>query len=340
MRKIGIITFHNAVNYGAVLQAYALKYVIKTLFPKDDVNVINYKNYFIEKTYKVIQKKKSLISFLFQFIYVIDKLIVNQKFKNFSNEYLVDSEEKKIKDFDIIIYGSDQIWNPLLTDNDLIFLGEGFSGIKIAYAASDDGKLNLFGDSVELIKKFSSLSCREEYLSKNLREILDFKTIQTVCDPVFLLKNEEWQNFLVEPKLKSEYVLLYQVVRNEEFEKKAIDFAKETKRELINIVYCRSIKSFMKRGIRTISRVSPKEFVGYFYGAAFVFTSSFHGTAFSIIFRKPFITTKTNERINNLCSILDLANRNEFYSSDFENSLSAYREKSLDYIKSAIGDVL
>ena len=108
--KIGILTFHNADNYGAVLQCYALQEHLKMQYPDCEVNVIDYRNNLIEYSYKIIRRRNSLYSNITQYINfprIIKKRI---QFKNFRNKYL-NIGTSELSSYDVIYYGSDQIWN-------------------------------------------------------------------------------------------------------------------------------------------------------------------------------------------------------------------------------------
>ena len=168
--KIGILTFHNADNYGAVLQCYALQEHLKKLFPSEEVCVIDHKNPLIEKSYRVFpfswNGKRSVLGNILRFGYwcvmVPERMKAKSGFVSFRKNALCVGSDL-LSDYDIIFYGSDQIWNKTIVGDDEAFFGKHYDGKKIAYAASDGGELILDDCTVEALKSFKigRASCRE-----------------------------------------------------------------------------------------------------------------------------------------------------------------------------------
>lgn len=309
--KIGILTFHNADNYGAVLQCYALQEVLKKKFPNDDVSVIDYRNDDIESTYKVIQLQKKAISNIIQFIYVPELLKKRRQFKNFRQRFL-DVSPALYSEYDVIFYGSDQIWNFALTGSDLVYLGKGFRGIKIAYAASDGGELiDSQAEVKDLLLKFNEISCREKSLAKKITALTARHDIKTVCDPVFLISKTDWLKIAVLPK-EHNYILAYKVSENLDFDREVEKASQYLGKPVIQIVYQKSIRKLFYQKQNIVTGVSVEQFLGYVAYADLVITTSFHATAFSLIFKRPFYVLKIkrgSERITDLLSAVDYANK-------------------------------
>ena len=309
--KIGILTFHNADNYGAVLQCYALQEVLKKKFPNDDVSVIDYRNEKIESAYKVIKLRKKAISNIIQFIYVPELLKKRRRFKNFRQRFL-DMSPALYSEYDVIFYGSDQIWNFELTGSDLAYLGKVFSGIKIAYAASDGGELiDSKAEVKDLFLKFDKISCREKSLAKKITALTARHDIKTVCDPVFLISKTDWLKITVLPK-KQNYVLAYKVSENSDFDREVEKASQYLGKPVIQIVYQKSIRKFFYQKQNIVTGVSVAQFLGYLAYADLVITTSFHATAFSLIFKRPFYVLKIkrgSERITDLLSAVGCTNR-------------------------------
>ena len=124
--KIGILTFHDADNYGAILQAYALQETIKKI--NSDVEIINYKQPNIVKSYRLIKVYTNSIynlirSILSSLIHLYNNCKRKSKFRSFRKKYMNISREiyyqsSKIKGKDIYITGSDQVWNGEITNYD------------------------------------------------------------------------------------------------------------------------------------------------------------------------------------------------------------------------------
>ena len=330
--KIGILTFHNADNYGAVLQCYALQEKLKELHPNDEIYVIDYKCHKIINDYipKINLKKPWSILGLRK---------TKQKcktFQQFRKEHF-NLGTDDLSFYDVIYYGSDQIWRPDLTGEDLIYFGKGFSGKKIAYAASDGGKIDLTSETIDLLSSFSSISCREKTLTAKLQKIgLQF-SIETVCDPVFLLTQEEWLKMAVLPK-EDNYVLAYKLADNPNFDTEAENIGQLVGKKVIQIVYVKSLRRIFYYKQKFAESISPEQFVGYFAKADFVLTTSFHGTAFSIIFNKPFFVLKigkASDRITDLLATLGIKDR---YGEEYQKNktticgISEYRATGLNYL--------
>ena len=359
MKKIGILTFHNAENYGAVLQAYALKTYLQQYKSFSFFDIIDYKSPLIELSYKYINSwssykskgLKKIISFLLQLFYLPNKIEKKKIFKKFDTDWLK-SVDNDFNEYNSIIYGSDQIWNPTLTDDDLIYFGKNYNGKKISYAASDGGELDLTDKIVTYLKEFYRISCREKSLSDKLMKKLN--SVSTVCDPVFLLSKEDWINKFAHKPSIDNYVLIYKISENLDLDKEAVKFAKKNNKKVVQIVYSKSIKKIFCFNQKIVSAISPNEFVGYFAYADFIFTTSFHGTAFSIILEKDFYTlsfNKRSERITDLLKEVGLENRFVNTTPEYDEIEShkicylevsdrkdQYVNKSMDFLKEALND--
>ncbi len=330
--KIGILTFHNADNYGAVLQCYALQEKLKELYPDDEVFVIDYKcpkifNYYlpnisIKKPWNILTYSKTK-----------KKIRTFQQFRE--KKFNLGTDD--LSQYDVIYYGSDQIWSSVLTDNDLIYFGKCYSGKKIAYAASDGGEINLTAEAKELLKTFSKISCREKSLTEKLINAQLNVPIETVCDPVFLLSKEQWLKMAELPKEK-DYVLTYKIRENLSFDSEAEKLGQRLGKQVIQIVYVKSLRKLFYRGQKYVEGISIEQFVGYFANADFVLTTSFHGTAFSIIFNRPFYVLKiaeASERITDLLAALNIEDR---YGAECQDNktdicgLDEYRANGINYL--------
>lgn len=321
MKKIGILTFHRAVNYGAVLQAYALQ----TYLNKNNgysANIINYMCPKIENDYSLNFLKKNTfkekMNFLFGIIWSYKRKYI---FNEFRSQYLMETKEvfssedirKLNESLDAAIVGSDQVWQESLTNNDLTFFLKDFSRcLKISYAASFLKNGNDFNQAkLNLLNDFRAISVREEENEFLLKSKLT-KDIKTVCDPVLLLEENDWKDFIGNtPRENKNYVLVYYVVKSEEMLKYAEKLAKERNCELI--VITTSLKKLVNA--KYYRAISPVKFVELFYNADVIVTSSFHGVAFSLIFNKdlytPYYLTKGKEnlRVINLLNRLGIKNR-------------------------------
>lgn len=300
--KIGILTFHRADNAGAVLQAYALQRTLENEFSAD-AEIIDYRCGEIEQT-KGIKKIKS-IKDAFKSVYYFIK---RRGFDRFRRERLKTSKEiytkenikDSLKSYDTFIAGSDQIWNLECSGCDTTYFLDFATDArrKISFSASigncvyskDDEK-----NIAQLIKALDGVSVRENSARQRL-ENMGISDISVLPDPVFLISAEEWMNVMSSRLYKGKYVLVYLIAEDDSILRKASDYAKKHKLKLIN----------NKKSIEFIMHNSPNEFLSWIYYAECVFTNSFHGTAFSVMFGKKLVSEKrlnngkVNERVNEL----------------------------------------
>jgi hypothetical protein len=326
--KIAILTFHRALNYGAVLQLHALSVVLKA--KGCEVTVIDYRNKLIEKKYQsfpfyILFERKNI----FQSIKIFTRKILSisiqnkkrEKFNQFISQTLqVDSRiansGKEIRDdFDVYLVGSDQVWNNFITGgfDEAYFLKFPIKKdvVKASYAASLERSNHQFikkNKEVFLsgLNNLDMISVRENQIEKLIKSISD-KQVTTVLDPTLLLSSKDYLNLIKEPKERG-YVLVYHLSTNKDLLISADKIAKENKLNIIEIYA--GINPYIS-GDRYKQDLSPSEFLGYFKFADFVITSSFHGTCFSIIFKKQFyvISNHSSDRQEYLLESLNIFDR-------------------------------
>ena len=320
--KIGILTFHKAINYGAVLQAWALQYFLKT--QGFNCKIIDYHCIPVENNYKpfsflTLKKQPPLdvaarvLSGLRHFQHIRRR---TQKFNAFINENFSLVSMLDISTLNAIIVGSDQIWNPSLTggtlDDTFLLINKEFSHCaKLSYAASSEtsfisGPQHLLKLTTAL-EDFDWISVRE----KSLAELLSQKATISVCttvDPTLLLDANDYEPIIVFPRIKHPYIFVYQVNYNNS----AMAIAHKKAEELgCDIIYLNSRFSFRRKEKNICCDVGPKEFLGLIKNAAYVITTSFHGLVFSMLFKKQFIVPRIEHmgRQINLLKLLNLQDR-------------------------------
>lgn len=333
MKKVGIITFHRADNYGAVLQNYALQKAIEQWC---NVETVDYRCDFLEKPYSkppFSEKNSNQIKNVINRIRYTVSLNVFYRLRNgfdeFRKMYLKISKPynqsdlfDRADDFDIYITGSDQVWNDNITNGDRVYsLGFDTKAKKVAYAASS-GSIQMIGkQTLSNIRKLDCISVREKDLQEYLLDVTQ-KNILLVVDPVFLLSKKEWDNILTKPKNKERFIFTYSV---SEMTEEVVNVAKYiASRENLKIYHMDHSLRYGIKGIRKYG-ASPIEFLEYIRDAEVVIASSFHAVAFSIIFGKKFIvipTPKTASRIENL---LKLVNAEENMFTSYEDYVSQNR---------------
>lgn len=320
--RIGILTFHYAHNYGAVLQAYALQYRLESM--GHEVYFIDYKNRQILNAYKVFNIHRctsyNLIECLRKTIDELKALPLRHKrhraFIPFIRHKLhtVPTSEITLNPFDCIIIGSDQVWNTRLTRGvDPYYWGE-FKRpphtLLISYAASMEEELAEKSPDITRLhlNKFDAISVREKTLEKSLTPLLPEKRITCVADPTMLVEKEVWEALACPPHTDEPYLLLYQVRNSTRCEHIANEIAREKRLKVV----CLSASALMHNSEECQS-ASPEEFLGWFKRASFIVCSSFHGTVFSLLFERPFYSIRLNDgkddRVNNLLTELELTDR-------------------------------
>lgn len=319
--KVGILTFHNVINYGGVLQCYALQ---QTLIEEGyDVEIINYENSYFKKFYSPLYISKPFFRKTLYMIYAFPQKCKRKiKFADFRKKYLKESSLYTAKNidevngkYDVIVVGSDQVWNLILTDNDEnYFLPFINIGKKVAYAASIGLKeipQELKIKYEALIKGFGKISVREESAADIVNELIGEKP-QVCIDPVLLLGEKGWSSVANDGQLLTgeKYILVYKI--NKSICYKA---AKRLQEETgLKVVVIKPDKT-CDRTFSKFKCLSPVEYVSLFSRAEYIVTDSFHGTVFSILFRKKFAYYRDqskdnrNVRISNLLDGLGLNDR-------------------------------
>ncbi len=322
--RVGILTYHNAVNYGAVLQAYALQKVISDLGA--ECKIINYSSPAVDMQYR----RKKISECLNWKVYVLDLLSLHRldkkkaAFKHFIDENMVLSEKidciagRNLDEYDAVVVGSDQVLNPKNTNGDSSYLLNcNFNAKKITYAASignnaflDLWKTRYNVDYKTLLKNFDELSFRENDASAFVSELFG-KFFETVLDPVLLADTNIWQR---SAEIREKYIFVYNLGNIPSMVKYVNDLHKKTGLKVY--VVNKNIKGdFLYRKYENASSLSPSDFTKMLSGAEYVITDSFHGTAFSVLFHKNFYSVidtskaNTNSRICNLLTKLNLENR-------------------------------
>lgn len=325
--KIGIITIHYGINFGSALQTYALSNCILDMFDAQ-VEVINY----IPKRYTKMERyffseieNNFFISLIKIFGKFPNKVFQEYIFSRFYKKninlgkklYNIKQLEKYYRNYDVLITGSDQVWNSYYNCgvDSAYFLSFGNDKQrKIAFAASA-GNNTFLKDELKVIKKYltkiDAISIRESSLLDTFQKMGFNKSIH-VLDPIFLLSKERWRNKIGERLIKDEYVLIYALDRQETC---AIKYAKY----IADILNCKiAIVSYghlwtTYDGVDyQLKHKSPIEFVNYLYYSRFVITNSFHGISFSINLNKQFLSIerlKFNTRLNDLLEYFDVKDR-------------------------------
>jgi hypothetical protein len=325
--KIGIVTFHYALNQGAILQAYALQTLLQSW--GHQVEFIDYhpKHYFHYKDFITKSPKLLLEKWRNQYNGIIYRKHQRQFSKILCIGNIRYKTEKDLRNnppnYDIYIAGSDQIWNFTKKIEYAYMLDfVPHNKTKIAYAASLGQctvHQKLYNEICYLLSSFRAISIRESNGKDFICKLMQKKEIKVpitqTLDPTLLIKREEYEHITESIDECSPYIASYILSMMEKGHKDIISYIITKKGlKLINLRNPDTcvFLSFAKNRI-----VTPYQFLSYIKQAEFIICSSFHAVVFSLIFHKPFIVLIPskfkdkggNKRISSLLTLLNLMQR-------------------------------
>lgn len=361
--KIGILTYHACFNYGACLQAYALQQTIKKKYV--DCKIIDYQSKrLIDINHpfcKVPKHPKELIKNITRLPYYSQLMKRQALFEAFINNTLDLSKrcsndidvQMECEKYDCIVCGSDQTWNldpSIRYETPLYYLNFPKTQRRITYATSFGSWVKDFhtreNEIMPWIKQFDKLSMREE----SGVELLRSKGLECewVLDPTLLLRSEDYDKIAASRIIPESYVLLFSWNGAPE----AVAIAKAAATKIgCKAYYIVPPPRAMFSGIKRKLDIGPKEFLSLVKHASFVVTNSFHGTVFSTIYRKQFISAisgNVDARRASLMKQFGLEdhlmspgniNFGKISETDFdkvERRLEPLREHSLSYLYNAL----
>lgn len=341
MKKVGIITmYYNSLNYGGLLQAFALQKKIEKLGANSKQITFNKTNFsslkqrfFSKKNEmgvffalkwaieKIIEKIISKISK--KFISKNDKSDLSLKFVRMSEfresiphtEIYDESNINKVNSqFDVFICGSDQIWKPGVLCNEYILKFVDKNKVKASYAASISNSKITKDEINEIVSSIS------DYNAVSIREMQDSELLNKygcnskwVLDPTLLLNSSEWDEVVSERLVEDKYIFVYLLGKNRKCKKILKNYAQKYNLKIVNLKYASGdIKKIDSSfGDYNFININPNEFISLIKNAEIVVTDSFHATVFSIIYNRTFYTIQREEeetmenRIKSLLNIVD-----------------------------------
>lgn len=370
--EIGILTYHAAYNYGSVLQAFATQEIIKQLGYKAEI--INYRMDEQKKFYKLYRPYYGIRFFakdLMQIPVHSQRMLRAERFEKFFQTYFSLSKEYSSPNeiyfdwskYSMIVSGSDQIWNKHSQELEhnswkymFPYLLREFQGRKISYASSignmTDEELNVI---IKDINAFDYVSMREKVSSARLEQLLH-KSIKTVLDPTFLLKNNEWISKLkLHKKEEEKYILYYSLLGIKPLKQmvQILKIVAQNKKNKLRIITPFAYLNLNDEVIEIHPEYGPIEFLESIYNAQAVYTNSYHGTILSVNFNKDIYSlcedSGTEFRKTDILKRLGLADRiiydplvllqDNFKPIDYDDvnkKISNYREDSILYLKNAL----
>lgn len=367
MGKIAVFTVFRNTNYGAVLQACALTRVLRQLSGQEvflidyirDQNTnlmhngivfhgrhgrktINLQS--LKKTVKSLANYSGTVKRTREFLKFIDA-----RLPIFPHPFYA-GDPIRLDGFDCCFLGSDQIWNPGIVRkfHDAYF---GFTtprlGRVVAYAPSLGRITFNEKEKLELARKLENvdvLSCREKNSCVFLEQLTGRRVAQ-VLDPALLLTCGEWNEYGdANCKLPPKYVLVYSLQFDKWLMNQAMEFARAKGLEVLLLGRGNGIPP---RGVRYERAFGPGQFLSAVSHAECVYTDSYHGNVFSVVFGKRFVVRAHGEkgqRMESLCGALGLSSRVFREPKDIPDigmpidyrtvhaCLAELRKASLDYI--------
>lgn len=364
--KVGILTFPNSTSYGAALQMYALYKTVEHM--GNETEVINYFNPYMKSQQHIekLQKHrgwKRVLRVRGKQALHFRQYMGFRKFEGSLKKYPKTpiSDRNSLPQigerYNAVICGSDQVWNPDITDYDLTYFLDfcGSETRRVSYAPSFgvENVAEEYGRQIgrELVK-FSDLSVREESGKKLIGELTGQEP-QLVVDPTLLLDREDWEQCeTVHPAAKGDYILYYTVRSSESLWQYCLDLAKKCNLKILRIGSNMISRHFKGNDTVTyVCDISPDEWLYLLHHARYVVTNSFHGTAFAINYRKDFFvefSSLTNSRLSNIVNLLGLEDqvvkkeRSELpLTTDYswaEKVLPELKAESLCFLQEALTD--
>ena len=342
--------YYNNIGHGGLLQAYSLQKFLEESGYNSEVISYDY-NYKYKSQNHKSRKIAWIRGMVRRFRLIPYNLLclkygdeTNKKYKEYmgmihhSKYYIRNTISEIDKDYDVIIVGSDQVWNETYCDDAfyLPFIKEAKK--KIAYAASV-GKDNLSREQLNRlmnkISSFSAISVREKNLQDMLKKHMSM-SVAYVCDPTLLHDRFFWSNHSSTRIVNGNYVLLYTLSPHTWIIESTIKFAQGLGLPVVTIP---NVNCNMKKQDVTIPNIKvwniwPQEFLRLVIDAEYIVTDSFHCTVFSLIFNKKFYCfnrempgTTMNSRLKSLLNYCGIDN----HFIDI-NHLSEYKESNrIDY---------
>jgi hypothetical protein len=318
--KIGILTYHRAENYGALLQAYATKTYLESL--GHDVSFVDYWPQYHIDYFKLFSWRRFLAGSMHTKLAMLSSIVVwgisryrrKRQLQQFMQQHLglaPKPQYTRMNDhtdrYDTVIYGSDQIWRKQHlggVEFDAWYFGSDnvMAERKIAYAASM-GKQDTTAQDDGYVKRmmlnFSHIAVRETSLHDYLNKMDVSSTV--VADPVFLLTKEQWLQLAEPVGGDKEYILFYNLLNTPESTRFAKALSQHTGLPVIEVTKRLSLLHIGSGYVRT---ASVERFLGLLAGARYVVSNSFHGVALSLLFGKEIWAVGMGEKAGRVTSLL------------------------------------
>lgn len=374
--KVGILTFHRAANFGTALQAIATQKALEKVGIQ--AQLIDYRPQYIERTLqrrkiKNAKSVKELASICINSILYpnMTKRKTNNfleflQYMNVSDKVCTSLEDVKecVADYDVIVSGSDQLFNKNITSDDLMYFLPFEHKKKVSYASSF-GESQISKQRIDEIAPylcdFDSLSVREKTAQNILSDIRNeyskLKPATNVIDPTFLLTSDEWNQY-ADNNLdlpQDGFILTYYMIETPLLSKITKKLEKKTGLPVVNLKP--SKKQVITHNGKNLAFAGPSQLISCYGKASYIVTNSFHGAAFAINYHKPFYVSslpvsmagEVNSRLTDLLELFSLKDRwindidvlDSLQLSSIDESvkqkLDKLKQDSFDYLSKALG---
>lgn len=361
--KVGILTFPNSVSYGACLQMIALQNTVRRM--GHEVEIINYHNAYMKAEKHTEKGRNPLKRSLQRRVRLLLHRRLYTRFRRFEQQQVVRYPSRSFTDkqklvelgrrYDAVICGSDQVWSPYITNMDTSYFLDFCGGTtkRVAYAPSFG--VERFPDGFEgriapELQQFHALSARE-LPGKELVERLTSRETALVADPTWLVDAVDWAAMEEShPAAEGDYVLYFVVNQSPELLQRCRAFAK--RHGLKVVVIGGNPISAARNKDTTLSYavdVGPRQWLYLIHHARYVFTNSFHGTAFSVLFERDLyvqIPSHNGSRLRQVLENFGMEDREVRAGEDltetavdYERAHSVFaqlKEHSLTYLRNAL----
>lgn len=358
---------HKVVNYGSALQAYALQTVVEKMGFRCELIDYLYPNSYHLSLRPHLPVWKRIVLWVIQLLYGFPEQKRENKFRSFYCDFFhLSAKQYRSKEeiaecpprYDIYLTGSDQVWNPKYIGCDTTFMLSFVQGDapKMSYSSSfaTDSISCRYTDLYrDCLKSYSSISVRERGGLEIIRALTG-QEAEIVLDPTMLLSAEEYDLIAGRSRIQVDepYVLAYILgysFNPYPYVEELIRYVRKKMGCKVYLLNVSNVKMLFEKDTRRLQDVGPAEFVYLFRHATFVITTSFHGTAFSINFQKPFYSLLSrgnhDDRLASLLSLCGLSDRAIYMGQEFpavinvESSnasvekLQRLRKKSLEFLR-------
>lgn len=373
IKKVGIITmFYNSSNYGGILQAYALvKMLDKNGIKAEQIRYDNFSAFSIDRRLKS-EVRRMIYRIKHFYFWKIYRDILKRKMcvvkeaetlvPHSAGIYTEKTISNCLKDYDIFITGSDQVWHGEWPAYFLSFVNGNYK--KIAYAVST-GKSRLSDYDINRIKEYANgytaVSVREIDTFNQLKTALPGLDIKISLDPTLLLSKSEWEVVASRRLVDVSYLFCYFLGSDIRMRRLAKEYAVQHGLLLVSIPHMqgKAEKNDIDYDDLQMKFATPQDFLSLIEYADVVFTDSFHAAVFSTIFQRQYVIfgrmehREMNNRIETLTKMFGTKARfideDRKYSMevienmgriDYEGGKSAsydeMKQSSIDFLLNAI----